>query len=182
MVCSYVFFFLKTKNFTSNKPITTKQFWSKHLCVFRTYDMVNKNTTPAVDNIRGDTLTIDIHLLWKVSLTFRKPSPTLLLTVFCLFLSIIQHWVQADWSRLLGVGVAFIFIGLIIVMVNRIITAREEEELTQYVKQRLSRTRWWRYIKSRLPLFPYIHLNMHLAFSKLFIIAWVEALRRSPTW
>jgi len=49
--------------------------------------------------------------------------------------------IKADWSRLLGVGVAFIFIGLIMVMVNRIITAREEEELSQYVKQRLSRTR-----------------------------------------
>ena len=48
---------------------------------------------------------------------------------------------QADWSQLLGVGVAFIFIGLIMVMVNRIITAREEEELSQYVKQSLSRTR-----------------------------------------
>ena len=42
---------------------------------------------------------------------------------------------------MLGVGVAFIFIGLLMVMVNRIITAREEEELSQYVKQRLSRTR-----------------------------------------
>ena len=50
--------------------------------------------------------------------------------------------VQADWSRLLGVGLAFIFIGLIMVMVNRILTAREEEELSQYVKQRLSRTRY----------------------------------------
>merc|ERR1719471_1257392 len=49
--------------------------------------------------------------------------------------------IKADWNRLLGVGVAFIFIGLIMVMVNRIITAREEEELSQYVKQRLSRTR-----------------------------------------
>ena len=48
---------------------------------------------------------------------------------------------QADWSSLLGVGVAFIFIGLIMVMVNRIITAREEEELSKYVAQRLSRTR-----------------------------------------
>jgi len=49
--------------------------------------------------------------------------------------------IKADWSRLLGVGLAFIFIGLIMVMVNRILTAREEEELSQYVKQRLSRTR-----------------------------------------
>lgn len=49
--------------------------------------------------------------------------------------------IKADWSQLLGVGVAFIFIGLLMVMVNRIITAREEEELSQYVKQRLSRTR-----------------------------------------
>lgn len=49
--------------------------------------------------------------------------------------------VKTDWSQLLGVGVAFIFIGLIMVMVNRIITAREEEELSKYVKQRLCRTR-----------------------------------------
>ena len=48
-----------------------------------------------------------------------------------------QTVLQADWSRLLGVGVAFIFIGLIMVMVNRIITAREEEQLSRYVKQRL---------------------------------------------
>ena len=48
---------------------------------------------------------------------------------------------KADWSQLLGVGVAFIFIGLIMVMVNRIITAREEEELSKYVTHRLSRTR-----------------------------------------
>ena len=31
--------------------------------------------------------------------------------------------------------------GLLMVMVNRIITAKEEEELSKYVKQRLSRTR-----------------------------------------
>ena len=33
------------------------------------------------------------------------------------------------------------YLGLMMVMVNRIITAREEEELSRYVKQRLSRTR-----------------------------------------
>ena len=33
--------------------------------------------------------------------------------------------VQADWSRLLGVGLAFIFIGLMMVMVNTIISDRQ---------------------------------------------------------
>ena len=49
--------------------------------------------------------------------------------------------VEGDWSHLLGVGVTFIIVGLIMVMVNRIITAREEEELAKYVSQRLARTR-----------------------------------------
>jgi hypothetical protein len=31
---------------------------------------------------------------------------------------------ETDWSRLLGVGVTFLLVGLIMVMVNRIITAR----------------------------------------------------------
>ena len=46
-----------------------------------------------------------------------------------------------DWSSLLGAGVTFIIVGLIMVMVNRIITAREEEELAKYVSTRLARTR-----------------------------------------
>lgn len=48
---------------------------------------------------------------------------------------------DTDWSRLLGVGVTFLLVGLIMVMVNRIITAREEEELTRYVSHRLGRSR-----------------------------------------
>ena len=48
---------------------------------------------------------------------------------------------EVEWSRLLGVGATLIIIGLIMVMVNRIITEREEEELTKYVHQRLGRTR-----------------------------------------
>lgn len=54
---------------------------------------------------------------------------------------ITSSYVEADWSRLLGVGTTFIIIGLIMVMVNRIITQREEEELTKYVSNRLARTR-----------------------------------------
>ena len=46
-----------------------------------------------------------------------------------------------NWSSLLGVGVTFIIVGLIMVMVNRIISAREEEELAKYVSQKLARTR-----------------------------------------
>ena len=49
--------------------------------------------------------------------------------------------VKADWSRLLGVGITFLMIGLIMVMVNRILSAREEEELQKYVSSRLARTR-----------------------------------------
>lgn len=48
---------------------------------------------------------------------------------------------DTDWGRLLGVGVTLIIVGLFMVMVNRIITEREEEELAKYVKQRLARTR-----------------------------------------
>ena len=46
-----------------------------------------------------------------------------------------------DWSSLLGAGVTFIIVGLIMVMVNRIISAREEEELAKYVSTRLARTK-----------------------------------------
>ena len=49
--------------------------------------------------------------------------------------------VDADWSRLLGVGVCLLIVGLMMVMVNRIISAREEEELQRYVSTRLGRTR-----------------------------------------
>ena len=46
-----------------------------------------------------------------------------------------------DWSSLLGAGVTFIIVGLIMVMVNRIISSREEEELAKYVSTRLARTK-----------------------------------------
>ena len=48
--------------------------------------------------------------------------------------------VNADWSRLLGVGVTFLLIGLLMVMVNRILSAQEDEELKRYVAGRLART------------------------------------------
>ncbi len=58
------------------------------------------------------------------------------------FLLVFSSMVQADWSsRLLGVGTTLILVGLIMVMVNRIITQREEEELAKYVRHRLARTR-----------------------------------------
>ena len=47
----------------------------------------------------------------------------------------------AGWSNLLGVGTTFILVGLVMVMVNRIISQREEEELSKYVSHRLGRTR-----------------------------------------
>ena len=49
--------------------------------------------------------------------------------------------VNADWSKLLGVGVAFLIVGLLMVMVNRILSAQEDEELKTYVSTRLGRTR-----------------------------------------
>ena len=49
--------------------------------------------------------------------------------------------VNADWSRLLGVGVAFLIVGLLMVMVNRILSAQEDEQLKTYVSSRLARTR-----------------------------------------
>lgn len=49
--------------------------------------------------------------------------------------------VDADWSKLLGAGVTFLMIGLVMVMVNRIVGAKEEQELRHYVSHRLSRTR-----------------------------------------
>lgn len=52
-----------------------------------------------------------------------------------------SHVVDADWSKLLGVGTTFILVGLMMVMVNRIISQREEEELARYVGNRLGRTR-----------------------------------------
>ena len=45
---------------------------------------------------------------------------------------ITNSMMEGDRSHLLGVGVTFIMVGLIMVMVNRIITAREEEELAKY--------------------------------------------------
>ena len=61
------------------------------------------------------------------------------LMVFSAMIS--NQMMEGDWSHLLGVGVTFIMVGLIMVMVNRIITAREEEELAKYVSTRLARTR-----------------------------------------
>ena len=49
--------------------------------------------------------------------------------------------VNADWSKLLGVGVAFLIVGLLMVMVNRILSAQEDEQLKTYVSTRLGRTR-----------------------------------------
>ena len=48
---------------------------------------------------------------------------------------------DSDWSTLIGVGIALLLIGLFMVMINRILTEREEEELAQYVHHRLARTR-----------------------------------------
>ena len=48
---------------------------------------------------------------------------------------------DSDWSTLIGVGIALLLIGLFMVMVNRILTEREEEELAKYVHHRLARTR-----------------------------------------
>ncbi len=49
--------------------------------------------------------------------------------------------VDADVSKLLGIGTTLIMVGLLMVMVNRIISQREEEELAKYVGHRLGRTR-----------------------------------------
>ena len=48
---------------------------------------------------------------------------------------------DSDWSTLIGVGIALLLVGLFMVMVNRILTEREEEELAKYVHHRLARTR-----------------------------------------
>ena len=92
---------------------------------------VGEEVIPAPSDKSDSTLT-----------TFHMGIVFILLGFLMIFSSMLpSSLIKADWSRLLGVGVAFIFIGLIMVMVNRIITAKEEEELSKYVKQRLSRTR-----------------------------------------
>ena len=66
----------------------------------------------------------------------------ILLGFLLIFSSMIPaNIVNADWSRLLGVGVTFLMVGLMMVMVNRIVSAQEEEELHKYVSSRLARTR-----------------------------------------
>ena len=52
-----------------------------------------------------------------------------------------ERALDSDWSTLIGVGIALLLIGLFMVMVNRILTEREEEELAKYVHHRLARTR-----------------------------------------
>lgn len=65
----------------------------------------------------------------------------ILLGFLMIFASMISNsGYENHWSRLLGVGVTFLLFGLIMVMVNRIISAREEEELSQYVRHRLGRS------------------------------------------
>ena len=48
---------------------------------------------------------------------------------------------EGDWSHTSGVGYTFVIVGLILVMVNGIITANEEEELAKHVTTRLASTR-----------------------------------------
>ena len=48
---------------------------------------------------------------------------------------------EGNWSHLSGVGLTFIVVGLIMVMVDRSLTAREEEELAEYGTTCLVRTR-----------------------------------------
>ena len=66
----------------------------------------------------------------------------ILLGFLLIFSSMIpSNVVNADWSKLLGIGVAFLIVGLLMVMVNRILSAQEDEELKTYVSHRLGRTR-----------------------------------------
>ena len=66
----------------------------------------------------------------------------ILLVFLLIFSSVIPaNIVNADWSRRLVVGVTFLMIGLMMVKVNRIVSAHEEEELQKYVSSRLARTR-----------------------------------------
>ena len=59
--------------------------------------------------------------------TFHAGIVFILLGFLMIFSSMVPTTItKADWSQLLGVGVAFIFIGLIMVMVNRIIKMATE--------------------------------------------------------
>ena len=77
-----------------------------------------------------------------------KPESSLTAVVFILlgflivFSAMITNSVmEGDWSHLSVVGLTFITVGLIIVMVKGIFTAREEEELAEYGTTRLAGTR-----------------------------------------
>ena len=48
---------------------------------------------------------------------------------------------EGNWSHLSGIGYTLVIVGLIMVMVNRTITANEEEELAKHVTTRLASTR-----------------------------------------
>ena len=65
----------------------------------------------------------------------------ILLGFLMVFSSMISGSRTMEWSNLLGVGATFIMVGLVMVMVNRIITEREDEQLAKYVHHRLGRTR-----------------------------------------
>ena len=48
---------------------------------------------------------------------------------------------EGNWSHLSGIGYTLVIVGLIMVMVNRTITANEEEELAKHVTTCLASTR-----------------------------------------
>ena len=61
------------------------------------------------------------------------------LTVFSAMIT--NSVMEGNWSHLSGVGLTFIVVGLIMVMVDRSLTASEEEELAEYGTTLLTRTR-----------------------------------------
>ncbi|XP_059098330.1 uncharacterized protein LOC131892493 isoform X1 [Tigriopus californicus] len=109
---------------------------TRRLSQLRRRDSLNDSQTTLVDDVQPPPKTETSLTAFHLGVVF------ILLGFLMVFSSMVpSSVVDADSSRLLGVGTTFIMVGLIMVMVNRIITQREEEELTRYVRHRLGRTR-----------------------------------------
>lgn len=109
---------------------------TRRLSQLRRRDSINDSQTTLVEDVDPPPKTETSLTAFHLGVVF------ILLGFLMVFSSMVpSSVVDADSSRLLGVGTTFIIVGLIMVMVNRIITQREEEELTRYVRHRLGRTR-----------------------------------------
>ena len=89
---------------------------------------------------RGKRSVLDAKMMGTVT-TFHVGIVFLMMGLMCVVSSLVPGYITRDWQEFLGIGCFLVVVGSVLIIVNRVVSAREERRFTRYISRKLAPTK-----------------------------------------